>query len=132
MSDLVNTTAVLAGDELIGVAPCSALAELIGNRWTYQQIAAALGCTERAIYMLVDKHRIPYVRVLSRRYVDPKAVRAALLRDQANTPACGRGRPRRTDAARYTEQCDPARDRNSTSSRVNDRRPQTRTRSAVA
>jgi len=71
------------------------LAELIGNRWNYQQIAAAFGCTERAVYMLIDRYKIPYIRVLARRYVEPKAIREALLHDQANTPARGRGRPKR-------------------------------------
>ena len=72
-----------------------ALAELVGDRRTLQQIATALGCTERAVYSLIDRHRIPYLRVLSKRYVDPKDIRDALLRDQSNAPTRGRGRPRK-------------------------------------
>ena len=76
----------------------AALAELIGARWSYSQIAAALGCTERAVYILVDRYRIPYIIVLNRRYVEPSAIREALLRDQVNAAPRGRGRPRKVAA----------------------------------
>jgi len=70
-------------------------AELVGNRRTFREIAEALGCTERSIYTLVDKHHIPYVRLLNKRFADPADIRNAILRDQSNTPARSRGRPRR-------------------------------------
>jgi hypothetical protein len=97
MPDLITTTAMPAAASATGTdfSTHPALNELIGNRWNYQQIAAALGCTERAIYMLVDRYSIPYIRVLNRRYVEPKAIREALLRDQINTPPRGRGRPKK-------------------------------------
>ncbi len=97
MPSLLDSTAIPQNPSAEFATP-PALAELIGNRWNYQQIAAALGCTERAIYMLIDKYSIPYVRVLNRRYVEPSAIRTALLRDQANAPARGRGRPRKNAA----------------------------------
>ncbi len=69
-------------------------ADLVGNLWTFGEIAAALGCTERSIYNLVDQFRIPYVRVVGKRLVNPSDVRAALAKQQHNAPARGRGRPR--------------------------------------
>ena len=82
-------------DIMPATAPALPLSELIGNRRPLQQIAAALKCTERSVYNLVDRYRIPYVRVLNKRYLDPKDVRDALLRDQGNAPVRRRGRPRR-------------------------------------
>jgi hypothetical protein len=80
-----------------GAAVIAAIrASLIGNRQPFQQIAEAIGCSERAIYMLVDRYRIPYIKVLNRRYVDPADIHKAALRDQANSPPRGRGRPRKT------------------------------------
>ncbi len=76
-------------------SPSNDLVKLIGDRWDYRRIAAALHCTERSVYTLVDRHRIPYIRVLNTRYVDPDQVREALLREQANIPPRGRGRPRK-------------------------------------
>lgn len=74
------------------------LAELIGPRWNYQQIAAALGCTERAVYQLIDKYHIPFVKILNRRYVEPAAIREAILRAQTSAAPRGRGRPRKSAA----------------------------------
>ncbi len=58
MSSLLDSTAIPQNPSGDFTTP-PALAELIGNRWNYQQIAAALGCTERAIYMLIDKVQHP-------------------------------------------------------------------------
>jgi hypothetical protein len=88
----MSTTAIPAAPEF---GTPAALAELIGNRWSYQQVAAALNCTERAVYSLIIRYRIPYIKVLNKRYVEPSAIREAVLRDQANTPPRGRGRPRK-------------------------------------
>jgi excisionase family DNA binding protein len=95
MSDLLDSTALATSVQPTEGAAHPSLSDLIGNRWSYQQIASALQCSERAVYMLIDKHRIPYVRVLSKRYVDPDAFRAALLSEQGNAPPRGRGRPRK-------------------------------------
>lgn len=74
----------------------AARADLLGrDLWTYGEIAAALGCTERSIYNLVDQLRIPYVRVLGKRLVNPADFRAALTKQQMNTAPRGRGRPRK-------------------------------------
>ena len=70
------------------------LAALIGNRWSLDRIARAMGCTERAVYKLIDRYHIPYIKLLSRRYIDPTDIQAAVLRKQANTGPRGRGRPR--------------------------------------
>jgi hypothetical protein len=67
-------------------------AELIGDRVTIEQIAAALGRTTRSIYNLIDRHRIPYVRVLNVRYLKLDDVRRALVGDPAPRH---RGRPRK-------------------------------------
>lgn len=73
-----------------------ARADLLGrDMWTYGEIAAALGCTERSVYNLVDQLRIPYVRVLSKRLVNPADFRAALAKQRANAAPRGRGRPRK-------------------------------------
>ncbi len=80
-------------DPLAGPPP--ARAELVGQRWTFQQVAAALGCTERSVYALVAELQIPFVRVLNKRFVDPGDIRAAIERRRLNTPPSRRGRPRK-------------------------------------
>ena len=70
-------------------------AEIVGSRWTFQQVAAALGCTERSVYALVAELQIPFVRVLNKRFVDPGDIRAAIERRRLNTPPSRRGRPRK-------------------------------------
>jgi hypothetical protein len=45
--------------------------------------------------MLVDRYKIPYIKMLNRRYVDPADIHTALLRDQANVPPRRAGRPRK-------------------------------------
>jgi excisionase family DNA binding protein len=94
-SNLMNTTALPPSGSFEAHSPAADLVDLIGPRLTFKQIAAALGCTERAIYNLVDEHKIPFIRVLSVRYVDPADFRSALTRAQNNAPARGRGRPRK-------------------------------------
>jgi hypothetical protein len=64
--------------------------ELIGGRVNIEQIAAALGRTTRSIYNLIDRERIPYVRVLGVRYLKLDDVRRALVGDPAPRR---RGRP---------------------------------------
>jgi hypothetical protein len=76
-------------------APSNNLADLVGDLWNYQQLAAALGCSERSVYNLMEQMRVPYVRVLGKRLVNPADFRAALARQQANTSSRGRGRPRK-------------------------------------
>lgn len=71
------------------------LADLVGGLWTYQQLAAALNCSERAIYNEIARLNVPYTKILNRRYVDPAAFRAALAKQQHNTAPRGRGRPRK-------------------------------------
>ncbi len=68
---------------------------IIGDRKPLKQIAEALGCSERAIYMLIDRYKIPYLKVLNVRHALPADIHAALLREQANSPPRGRGRPRK-------------------------------------
>jgi hypothetical protein len=75
------------------------LADLVGNRLTYAQIAAAFEVTERAVYMLVDQYKIPFIKVMNRRYVSPDDIRNAVTRVQANTPPRGPGRPAGRKAA---------------------------------
>jgi hypothetical protein len=89
MPDLLASAAQLTHPPI----PPLGLTELVGNKLTFQQIAAALGCSERSVYNVVDQFRIPYVRVLGKRLVDPADFRAALAKQQANTAPRGRGRP---------------------------------------
>jgi excisionase family DNA binding protein len=97
MSDLLSSVA-FPSPAPADPAATALRASLIGNRHSYQQIAEALRCTERAVYMLVDRCRIPYIRVLGKRYVDSNDILQALLRDQANSPPRSRGRPRKNAA----------------------------------
>ncbi len=90
MPDVLSSAAHLAA-----LATPPNLTDLVGDLWTYQQLAAALGCSERSIYNLIDQLRIPYVRVLGKRLVKPADFRAALAKQQANTAPRGRGRPRK-------------------------------------
>ena len=82
-----------ATDPLAGPPP--ERAEIVGQRWTLPMIAAALGCTERAVYDLVARLQLPYIRVLGKRFYDPADIRRALERDAQNCAPSGRGRPRR-------------------------------------
>ena len=83
-------------DPLAGPPP--ERAEIVGSRWTFQQVAAALGCTERSVYALVAELQIPFVRVLNKRFVDPSDIRAAIERRRVNAPARTPGRPRKGTA----------------------------------
>ena len=84
-----NVTDPLAG-------PPPERAEIVGQRWTFPQVAAALGCTERSVYSLVAELKIPFVRVLNKRFVDPGDIRAAIERRRVNAAPRTRGRPRKT------------------------------------
>jgi excisionase family DNA binding protein len=91
--DMMNSAPIPASGSFETLSLPPDLAELIGNRRTYKQLAAALNCSERAVYLLVDKHKIPFIRVLNKRYIDPADFRHALIENQSNTSARGRGRP---------------------------------------
>lgn len=83
-------------DEMVQ-RPALTLAELVGARRTFREIAIAANKTERWVYRFVDEQRIPYIRLGGTRYVDPADVTAALLRERDNAaePPRGRGRPRK-------------------------------------
>jgi excisionase family DNA binding protein len=66
--------------------------ELIGDRVTIEQIAAALDRTTRSIYNLIDRNHIPFVRILGARYLRLDDVRQALI---GNPAPRRRGRPRK-------------------------------------
>jgi hypothetical protein len=90
MSDLMTTTPMPEIDLDIAAIRGS----LIGNRITIAQAATALGVSERAIYLALEKRPIPYVRCFNVRYMELEDLRRALVTDQ-NTAARGRGRPRK-------------------------------------
>ena len=93
MSDAPNTP---TPPEANDAANIEAIREkIVGTRASIPQLARALGVTERTIYNLIDQYRIEYVKVCNQRLVEPAAIRAAVLRDQANTPARRPGRPKR-------------------------------------
>jgi hypothetical protein len=91
VSDLPSSAAQLTQPPV----PPPRLTDLVGNKVTFQQIAAALGCSERSVYNVVNRLGIPFVRVLGKRLVDPADFRAALTKQQANAAPRGRGRPRK-------------------------------------
>jgi hypothetical protein len=95
MSELMTSAAIPADPD---VEIAAIRTKLIGKRVTYQQLAAALRCSERSIYNVVEKLKVPYVSVLGRRHVDPDDFRAALEKRQANTTPRTRGRPRKNAA----------------------------------
>lgn len=66
---------------------------LIPGRATLTEIAAELRCCERSAYNLMSRLGVPYIRVLTKRFYDRDAVRAALLRGEVNRASRGRGRP---------------------------------------
>ena len=104
MSDeLLTTTALPAG---IGhnnpppdPDPVTIRLALIGDRLTIAQLAAAFDVTERAIYSLIDRYRIPFIRVFNERLLKPDDVRHALLGETPLPPPRPRGRPRKSAAA---------------------------------
>jgi len=67
---------------------------LIGDRVTIEQAAVALGVTQRSVYNAITRKRIPFVRIFSVRYLEPGALRTALL-GEVNAAPRGRGRPRK-------------------------------------
>ena len=71
---------------------------LLGARVQIADLAAALGVTPRAVYNLVDRHKIPFVRACGRRFYDPSEIKRALENASGNPPARGRGRPRKSAA----------------------------------
>jgi hypothetical protein len=71
--------------------------ELIGDRVTIEQAAAAFNVTERAIYGVIARHNIPYIKVFNSRYLAPADLRRALVKDIASPPR-GRGRPSKSAA----------------------------------
>ncbi len=73
-------------------------AAILGERVQIADLAAALGVTARAIYSLVDRHKIPFVRACGRRFYDPSEIKRALENASGNPPARGRGRPRKSAA----------------------------------
>jgi hypothetical protein len=70
------------------------LRDLIGNRKTTEEIAAAIDGTTRSVYNLVEKFKIPFIRVLNKRYYKPEDFAAALTRQEHNVSPRRRGRPR--------------------------------------
>jgi hypothetical protein len=66
-------------------------AELIGNRRSIGDLAAAFDVTERTIYNAIAHHSIPYVKVFNVRYLDPADLHRALI--AGNTAPRTRGRP---------------------------------------
>ena len=73
-------------------------AAILGERVQIADLAAALGVTPRAVYTLVDRHKIPFVRACGRRFYDPAEVKRALENAASNSPGRGRGRPRKAAA----------------------------------
>lgn len=71
---------------------------LIGDKVTIEQVAAALGRTERCIYNAIDRHKIPFVRMFGTRYIAPDALKTALLGSEPVPGKRGRGRPRKVAA----------------------------------
>ena len=64
---------------------------MIGTRKPIKEIAEALGCNTRSIETLVDYYKVPYIRVLRQKYVEPGDIQQAALRAQ-NAPPRGPGR----------------------------------------
>ena len=92
-STTANLPDALDGDTLVAIRQ-----SVMGNRQPYEQIAKAMNCTPRAIYLLVDRYKIPYIQILNRRYVDVADIQKAIVRQQANSPRRSRGRPRKATA----------------------------------
>jgi len=67
---------------------------ILGERVGLNDLAAALGITRRSVYDLIERHKIPYIRVLNRRYFNPAEVRRALESDVIHAQSRPRGRPR--------------------------------------
>jgi hypothetical protein len=71
---------------------------LLGDRLTLEDIAADLGCCERAARNLMDRLAVPYTKVLNARRYDREAVKTAILGGDVNRFPRGRGRPRKAAA----------------------------------
>lgn len=96
MCDTMNTTAPPPTFEPPTDADLAAIREqIVGTKVPIPQLALALSVSERSIYNLIDRHRIPFVKLLNKRLVEPADIKSAMLRDQSNAPQRGRGRPRK-------------------------------------
>jgi excisionase family DNA binding protein len=82
-----------AASELTDPITAELRTTLIGDRVTIEQAAAALRVTPRSVYNAIGRHHIPFVRIFGTRYLEPGALRAALLGEMNATR--GRGRPRK-------------------------------------
>ncbi len=69
-------------------------AKVIGSRRSIRQIAAAHKVTERAVYQQIQKYKIPYIRILRTRYLEPEDWRRAVV-IESNAPPRSPGRPRK-------------------------------------
>jgi len=72
--------------------------QLLPNRVTLADIAAAMNGGERAARNHMDRLRVPFVKAMNVRYYDLDDVRAAILNEGAKPAPRGRGRPRKTDS----------------------------------
>jgi hypothetical protein len=90
MSELMTTAASITAD----TETAAIRAKLIGDKMTIAQLAAAFGVTDRAVYNAIEEHRVPFVKIFNVRYLEPSELRQALVKG-SNSPARGRGRPRK-------------------------------------
>jgi hypothetical protein len=85
-------------------APTEQRHPLLRNHVNIDGLAHLLGTegkpvSERSVYNEMDRLDVPYVRVLSVRWYDIDAVRAAILAREVNRQPRGRGRPANRKAA---------------------------------
>ena len=73
----------------------AARALLIGSKLTIPDAAKALNCCLKTVRNLMDRHRIPYVKINGRVYLEPTDLLAAIEKTKRNAPSepRGRGRP---------------------------------------
>ena len=72
---------------------------IIGTRKTPAEIALALDCCERSIWNTIERHNVPYIKFLGRRYVEPRDIAAALLVQEVRRAPRRPGRPANKRAA---------------------------------
>jgi excisionase family DNA binding protein len=95
MSDVITATTTPPISALVtDPEPAAIRAQIVGNNVSIPNLARALNVTDRSIYNLIAKYRIPFVKVCNQRLLEPADFKAAVLRDQANAPPRRPGRPR--------------------------------------
>lgn len=75
-------------------------AAVLGDRIDITTLARVFGCSERTVYAMIERFRLPFTKIAGRRFVPVTDIRAAFDRAAASRETAPRkaGRPRKSAA----------------------------------